>query len=382
VWGTGGGPEKTILLGTELRNRDRFDVTVCYLRDDRDRVFGIDQRAGGLDIDYVEIRERHSFDPSIWGRLRQLVRDRRIDIVHAHDYKTILLTLLLGYREGVIPLGTAHGWTGPMPRERYLYYPASKWLLRWFPRVIAVSTELKDDLGWRGASRDKVVVILNAIDGAAFRRTPEKRLAIRRALSYEGEEFVIGAVGRLELQKRFDLLIEAFASLSRTYPQLRLAIAGDGTLRTELTAMASRFGVQDRCRFLGHRQDIADLHHAFDLYVQSSDYEGTSNSVLEAMAMETPMVATDVGGTRELAFPDEHALIVPRRDVPALERAIRATVDDPASARLRAAAARRRIETELSFENRTRRVEAVYEDLMRERAGRSRRSRASAVRFV
>ena len=366
VWGTGGGPEKTILLGTALRNAGRFDVTVCYLRYVRDSVFGIDQRAGRLDIDYVEVRERNSFDPRIWRPLRQLVRERKIDIVHAHDYKTILLALMLGRRDGVIPLATAHGWTGQTARERYLYYPVSKWLLRWFPRVIAVSTDLKDDLGRWGADKDRTIVILNAIDPKAFRRVPEKRVPLREALSYAPDEVVIGAVGRVEVQKRFDLLLKVFAGLAQVHPKLRLAIVGDGSLRAELAAMASTLGVSDRCQFLGQREDISDLHHAFDLFVQSSEYEGTPNAVLEAMAMETPIVATDVGGTRELALPGVHALIVPNHDVAALERAIAEVLADPASARIRAVAARHRIETELSFEARTRRLEAIYDDLIRE----------------
>jgi len=368
VRGTGGGPEKTILLGTALRQKDRFDVTVCYLRDQRDDVFGIDQRAGRLDIDYVEVREKHSLDRGIWKPLRQLTADRRIDIVHAHDYKTILLALMLKRSDRIIPLATAHGWTGQTTRERLLYYPGAKWLLRRFPCTIAVSAEIKDDLGWRPPLADRVVVILNAIDPQAFVRVPSKVAGIRQALGYGPDEFVIGAVGRLEIQKRFDLLIGVFADLVRTRPNLRLAIVGDGSLNRALTSQAAALGVSDRCRLLGHRDDIADLHHAFDLFVQSSEYEGTSNAVLEAMALETPMVATDVGGTRELAWPDVHALIVPNRDVAALGRAIRSVVSDRKTAHARAAAARRRIETELSFEVRTRRLEAVYENLMRQRA--------------
>jgi glycogen(starch) synthase len=88
--------------------------------------------------------------------------------------------------------------------------------------------------------------------------------------------------------------------------------------------------------------------------------------VLEAMAMETPLVATDVGGTRELAFPGEHALVVPPHDVEALGRAIGAVLADPAAAQARAARARRRVETELSFAGRTRQLERIYEDLLAE----------------
>jgi glycosyltransferase involved in cell wall biosynthesis len=96
------------------------------------------------------------------------------------------------------------------------------------------------------------------------------------------------------------------------------------------------------------------------VYVQSSDYEGTPNTVLEAMAMETPVVATDAGGTRELAAHDVHALIVPPGNVPALQAAIRRVIAQPDATAARARAARQRIETDLSFQTRTRRLEDVY----------------------
>jgi hypothetical protein len=125
VCGTGGGPEKTLLTGAARTDPARFAVTVCYIRDARDETFFIDEVAAAHDIDYVEVVERHSFDPSIWPALRRLVRDRNVDIVHAHDYKTDLLALALAGSVGIIPLATAHGWTGGSRRER-LYYAADR----------------------------------------------------------------------------------------------------------------------------------------------------------------------------------------------------------------------------------------------------------------
>jgi glycosyltransferase involved in cell wall biosynthesis len=383
VRGTGGGPEKTILVGAARADRSRFDVTVCYIRDLRDGIFGIDTRAGSLPIDYVEVRERHSLDPAIWPALRRLVRDRHIDIVHSHEYKTDLLAWLLARRDGVIALATAHGWTGQSARERWLYYPANKRLLTRFPRVIAVSTDIQQQLVRRGASADRVSVVLNGIDPAAFHRDPSRQTALRAAHGWTTGDVVIGAVGRLERQKRFDLLLDVFARVAPSHPALRLALVGDGRLRTELEAQTARLALGDRVRFLGHRSDLVDLHHTFDLLVQSSEYEGTPNAVLEAMAMETPIVATDAGGTRELAWPDVHALVVPVGDANALASAVSGVLAHPAAARTRAIAARRRIETDLSFEARTRTLEALYEELMRERderlTGRA-DSRAAAVK--
>jgi glycosyltransferase involved in cell wall biosynthesis len=378
VRGTGGGPEKTILMGAERRSRDRFDVTVCYIRDARDRVFGIDERAKHLDVDYLEARERHSLDLRLWRALKAIVGERAIDIVHAHDYKTDVLAWLLGRRTGVTPLATAHGWTGHSPRERRVYYPLDKRVLARFPRVIAVSSEIARELVRTGSRPDRLTVILNGIDPAAFRRDPSRRAAARERFGFDPDEIVVGSVGRLETQKRFDLLIDAFAMLAHDRPRLRLAIAGDGSLRDALEAQVRRLGLTATCRLLGHQADVPALYDAFDLFVQSSEYEGTPNVILEAMAMETPIVATDVGGTRELAADGEHALIVPPHETAALARAMAAAIDDPVAADARAVAARQRVETDLSFDARTRRLEAIYDALADVRRARDHRAGARA----
>ena len=363
VRGTGGGPEKTILLGTARTDPARFAITVCYIRDERDTVFGIDARASALPIDYVELRERHSFDPSIWAALRRLVRERQIDIVHAHEYKTDLLAWLLGMFEPIIPLSTAHGWTGHTARERHVYYPLDKRILARFPRVIAVSGQIREELIRHGAGPERVVTVLNGIDHLQFRRDRTREHAVREQLGIEPGDFVVGSVGRLEPQKRFDLLIDAVASLRADHPRLRCLIAGDGSLRQALTDQITRLGLDGVCSLLGHRDDVQALHHAFDLYVQSSDYEGTPNSVLEAMALETPVVATDVGGTAEIVANDRDGLIVPAGDRDALASAMKQAVADPGAMHARAASARRRVETDLSFKTRMDRVESIYIDL-------------------
>ena len=364
VRGTGGGPEKTILFGAELHDRSRFAITVCYIRDLRDDVFGIDARARALDVDYVEVRERHSFDPGVWSQLLALARKRRFDIIHGHDYKTNLLALMLARRIGAVPIATSHGWTGHSWRERRIYYPADRQLMKRMPRVIAVSSDVRNQLVRTGVTPDAVTVLLNGIDPGAFRLDAERKARIRRELGVADDVLLVGAVGRLEPQKRFDLLLDAIAGVRRDRRHVQLAIVGDGSLRAPLEAQAARLGLVDACLFLGQRLDIPALHDAFDLFVQSSEYEGTPNAVLEAMAMETPLVATDVGGTRELAADGVHGLIVAPHDTGALTAAIHAAIADPASARTRAAAARARIEGELSFARRTRKLEDIYSDLM------------------
>lgn len=364
VRGTGGGPEKTILLGAARAARADFDVTVCYLRDARDRQFAIDAWARGLGVNYVEVEERHSFDRNVWSGLRALVRERRIQIVHSHDYKTDVLAWLLRRRDGIVPLATAHGWTGHSARERHVYYPLDKRVLARFPRLIAVSSEIKSELVRCGARSDRVDVILNSIDPVAFRRDRRLEAGARAALGLAPEHVVIGSVGRLEPQKRFDVLLECFALLHRDNPQLRLLIVGEGTQRANLERRSAALGLGDACRLLGLRTDVTSLHHAFDLYVQASDYEGTPNAVLEAMALETPIVATDAGGTREIVRHGVDGLIVPTGDAQALSAAMVEALSDSASTRKRVNSARLRVETDLSFSARTDAMERIYRRLV------------------
>jgi len=364
VRGTGGGPEKTILMGAAMADPRSAHVTVCYIRDRRDGIFAIDSRARDAQVDYVEVRERHSFDRHVWSQLRTLVADRQIDVVHAHEYKTNLLALLLSKACGVTALSTVHGWTGHSPRERYLYYPADKRLLARFPRLIAVSTDIANELIAHGATPERVTTVLNAIDANAFRRDPARAASVRARIHLQPDQLAIGAVGRLEPQKRFDLLLEAFAPLYQRNRKLHLVIAGDGSLRKELDQHRHALGIADGVTFTGHVADIVELHHAFDLFVQSSDYEGTPNSVLEAMAMETPIVATEAGGTAELVHDGIHGRIVPVGRVDKLMNAISAALLDPAATLRMTTRARQRVEGELSFETRVRKVEGIYRELL------------------
>jgi glycosyltransferase involved in cell wall biosynthesis len=364
VRGTGGGPEKTILMGAAMADPVRAQVTVCYLRDERDTVFGMDQRAAQAGVDYVEIPERHSFDPTVWPQLRRLVRDRAIDLVHAHDYKTDILALLLAKSAGIAALSTVHGWTGHSARERLCYYPADKKVLSRFSRLIAVSSEIGRELTRYGANPERITTVLNGIDARLFRRDQSLVSSARAALNLGPDEIAIGAVGRLEPQKRFDLLLEAFAVVHARRPNTRLFIVGDGSQRDPLEAQARALGLAESCTLVGHTNDVRPSYHAFDLFVQSSDYEGTPNTVLEAMALETPIVATNAGGTAELVHDGVHGRIVPIGRVDRLIHGMQEALSDVGGARKMADRARLRVEGELSFEARVRRVEGIYAEMM------------------
>jgi glycosyltransferase involved in cell wall biosynthesis len=253
-----------------------------------------------------------------------------------------------------------------------LYYPADKWLLARFPRLIAVSSEIRNELVRWGAASERVAVVLNGIDNRRFHRNSTLRVSARHELGLSDDEIAIGSVGRLEPQKRFDLLIRAIGDLRGKRPNIRLLIAGDGSLAAGLQQQVRDLGLDAVCQLIGQCGDVPRFHHALDLFVQASDYEGTPNSVLEAMALETPIVATAAGGTAELVRDGVEGVIVPCGDVQVLTNAIDKALSDRDGTRVKATAARERIERELSFERRMRSVETIYRDVIARQAGKPR----------
>jgi glycosyltransferase involved in cell wall biosynthesis len=334
---------------------------VCYIRDVRDNAFKIHERAGRLPIDYVEVPERNSFDPSIWPALRRLVRDRQIDIVHAHEHKTDLLALLLARVENVIPISTAHGWSGTSLRER-VYYFFDRRLLPRYPIVVAVSERIRQTIISCGGDPARIRRIPNGIDHDFFRRRAGSG-DLRAELGIAPDAVVVGALGRLEPVKRFDVLLEAVSLLRLPKPPIIL-LAGEGSCRERLQQLAGRLGLSPRVLWLGHRDDIRQVHEVLDVYVQSSRSEGIPNAVLEAMAMETPVVATNVGGTCELIDHGVQGLLVPADNAFAMAHGLERMITDHSLRRRCTVAARARVEQELSFVARMRKVEEIYDELI------------------
>jgi len=362
--GPGGGPEKTILHGAAMADAERFDVTVCYIKPTDDDCTSISDRAERLDLDYCEIRQRGIWDLSVSKKVRQFVQEKQFDLIHAHDYKTFLFAWLIARKTGVTPLATIHGWDGHTLRERLLYYPASRKLLRDFPCVLSVSSDLAESLEASGVTGNRIQVLLNGIDSELFHKDLAARDQFRNAYQIPENETAIGSVGRLEPVKRFDLLIESFAKISKQRPECKLLIAGEGSQRPVLESLIKKHQLENSCQLLGHVEEIRDFYSALDIYIQSSDSEGAPNVVLEAMSMEVPVVATNVGGTSDLVTNGKHGLLIPRRDMPAMVDAVIQTLEDLDATKQRVQAARERVATELNFCNRTRKLESIYEELL------------------
>jgi glycosyltransferase involved in cell wall biosynthesis len=169
--------------------------------------------------------------------------------------------------------------------------------------------------------RSKCSVILNGIDLAEFTTVPNRCIAVRSQLN-AAENFIWLAAGRIVPAKDYPNLLRAFARVRSASPQAQLWVAGEANAGRErrIQEFARRIGVFDFVHWLGLRGDMPSLLDAADAFVLSSAWEGMPLAVGEAMAMEKPVVATDVGGVRELV--DDAGMLVPPTDSDALAGAM------------------------------------------------------------
>lgn len=151
------------------------------------------------------------------------------------------------------------------------------------------------------------------------------------------QEKRIVTCGRLDKQKRFDLLIDAFSKVCDEFPDYKLEIYGVGALQEKLQYQIDALGRQDRITLMGRCEDIPNTIKSASLFALSSDYEGLPNALMEAMVLGLPVISTDCGGggARALIENGVDGLIVPRGNVDALADAIKQSLADPEAAKVR-----------------------------------------------
>lgn len=311
-------------------------VTIVTVVDSDNHPFCAATRSVGATVTEIRtsgrdyLRERREFG-AVLARVRP-------DIVHSHGYQTDILDLPVARAAGIATVSTMHGFT------------STDWKLRMYERlqvrsvraahaVVAVSDGIEQRLRAGRVPAARLHMIRNAYAQPA---TFLSRATARATIGVPRDACRIGWVGRLSEEKGPDVMLAAMALLP---PHITLSFVGDGSSRYALELSAEQLGVSHRVTFHGAIPDASTLLPAFDVLALSSRTEGTPMVILEAMAAETPIVATRVGGVPDVLSPDDAVLVESDRP-DLLAAALRATLDDGVSANARARHARQRLVSE------------------------------------
>lgn len=363
VCGAGGGPDKTILNSPRFLSGAGYRMLCAYMHPPGDPGFDqLRRKADVLRAPLLEIPDRGPWDWKVVSQLLHICRREKVDIWHGHEYKSNLLGLVLRCFWPMRLVTTVHGWV-QQTRRTPLYYRIDRFCLPRYERVLAVSPDLYDQCRAAGVPADQCLLIENGIDCTDFyrRRTTEEAKA---AQGFAPDRLILGAVGRLSVEKGFDLLIRAADQLLRDGFNLELLIIGEGDERERLEALIARLERTDRIHLLGYRANVRELYEAMDVYALSSIREGLPNVVLEAMAMEVPVAATRVAGVPRLISDGVNGLLTEPSDLAGLTQTLAHLLGDAQLRRRLSVAGRATIQTRYSFAARMDKVRAVYDDLL------------------
>jgi glycosyltransferase involved in cell wall biosynthesis len=301
--------------------------------------------------------------PLMAPRLFRLLAQDRYDVVHAHLTGSNILAIVLAALQGV-PLRLTHDHTHDEFRSLSV---VPRWLdaqaNRLNHHVIAVSSSIRAFLcREEGVSADKISVIYNAVDLLRF--SPNNDLTApqegRRKWGLPPEALIVGGVGRLHYQKNFRLFLEVAAEVCKRVPRAFFVIAGEGAEMPALEELSRQLGLASRVRFLGFVKEMPELYECLDLLLLTSHFEGTPLTVLEAMAMGVPVVASQVDGVAEVLEDGRDAMLVSpgRRDLFVEE--ICRVLDDHGLRQGLARAGQEKARRQFSAEAMVRRVEDLY----------------------
>ncbi len=368
VSGRGGGPEKTILNSPRFLVPFGYDALCAYMHPPADPGFEeLRQKARAVDAPLEGIEDRGPLDWRVVRRMVRLCRDREVTIWHGHDYKSNALGLLVRRFWPMRLVTTVHGWV-KFTRRTPLYYWIDRLCLRYYEAVICVSEDLYRRCLECKVPAERCTVIENAIDIAEFNTGQfTRRESIRRAkhrLGFNPDRLLIGAIGRLSDEKNFDGLVRVVDRLIEAGLDLELIVAVEGDQQEALQTVVKLLGREDRIRLLGYRSDTIDLYQAMDLFVLSSLREGLPNVLLEAMAMEVPVISTRVAGVPGLITDEVNGLLVEPGDTDSLGQCLRRLLEDAPLRNKLAAVGRRTIEESYDFNPRMEKVRAVYNRLL------------------
>jgi glycosyltransferase involved in cell wall biosynthesis len=252
---------------------------------------------------------RKWIDMEALRQVKKLIKQERIDIVHCHEMKGRLYGLLatIGTKARIIT--TNHNWI----RSDFLvscFESLDAFYIRFFPKIIAVSPEVRELMRRYLIPGNKINVIINGIDMDEFRQDKAGGNMIRKELRIDRNIPLIGAFGRISPEKGQKYLIAAAVQVLKIFPEARFLIVGDGFQGEAMKEYATNLGISDRVIFAGFRKNISAFYSALDLFVLPSILEGTPMALLEAMSAKTPVIATRVGGVGRIIQNGQNGLLV------------------------------------------------------------------------
>jgi glycosyltransferase involved in cell wall biosynthesis len=334
-----GGPAKHVALLTKRLDPTVYDTTlVCGKISPEEGDMGYyAEQMGVQPIVLAGLRRNISIldDVVVLWRMYRLMRQLRPHIVHTHTAKAGFIGRFAAWLAGVpVIVHTFHGhvFTGYFsPNKVRVFLALERMVARISDAILALTNSLRKELSetYHITAKNRITVLPLGLDLQPFTRMERMKGGIRQQYKLDPLTPLVGIVGRLAPVKNHALFLHAAQIILNQRPNVKFLIVGDGELRAASQELARELGIQDAVIFAGWMQDVRGVFADLNVKVLCSHNEGTSVSVIEALATSCPVVSTDVGGMRDLLEGGKLGRLVPPDDAPALAQAILETIDNP-----------------------------------------------------
>ena len=351
-----GGAERQLLELFRGLDRRRFGPYLVCLEEGGPVARG----ARELDVPVYTVTRRWRWDLGVIFRLRRVIKERRVSIVHAYLGLPGFYGTMAGKLTGAKVITTIR-IAGP---RRHISDASERIAFLVCDRIISNSKAGVDYYFKTWPGRGKTVTIYNGYDPSDF---GSGTLRSRAELGLPEEGLIVGHVANLSYLKDYPTFLRAMALVVDRLPESCSVIVGDGAKRTDYESLASGLGIRDRTHFLGHRRDVLELVRHFDIGVLAShpDYsEGLSNSIAEYMGLARPVVATAVGGNCELVQDGRTGLLSPAGEPEPLAEKIVSLLQDRDLRQRMGSEGRKFFEEHLTLERMVNDTQQVYDKLL------------------
>ncbi|MFZ3091287.1 MAG: glycosyltransferase family 4 protein [Nitrospirota bacterium] len=241
--------------------------------------------------------------------IHSILKGNSFDLVHTHGYFADIVGIPVARKLKIPSISTFHG-SILTDRNLIIYGMLDRIALKFSNKIIAVSEDIKNYLNKNGIKESSIEVIENAvqtvIDTSTLIHNRQKK---RKLLEIKEEEFVVGYIGRLSVEKGIKYLLEAISMLNSDIP-VKVLIIGDGPQKRELEDLVKERGCEGRVIFTGFQKDTENWMPVLDVFVLPSLTEGTPMALLEAMACEIPVIASAVGGVPKLIESGKNGILI------------------------------------------------------------------------
>ena len=311
------------------------------------------------------IHTERAFDIGVWKKVKQFLKEQRMDIVHVHGTRANTNVLWAARSLGLPVIYTIHGWSfhDSLPAwNRKARILAEKFITQRTRLNITVS-DSNHQTGVREFGRFKSTVVKNGVNLDKFNSTgiyPD----IKANYGIPAHHLVIGYIVRITEQKDPLGMLKAYARVCANFPDLTLLMIGEGDLKADAVNLAEELGIADRVVFDNFRQDVPAVLNAVDIYCLPSLWEGFPIGVLEAMAMSKAVIASDVDGTREAVEHEVTGLLVPPKNEAALATALERLIQDQSLRTLLQENAGKCVKANFDVRDMTHKIETVYQQVL------------------